>query len=295
MKPLSLALFGLTLLSCEGEDLRLGGAPPISLSFASVERLTLRSDADDDNPTLTGDELYLCFTSAREGGMGSRDIWCASRLDRQEEFLEATPVEELNTEEFESSSALSLDGLSLWFGSDREGGQGGLDIYESSRPSVTEPWSEPTLVSELNSEEDDIPRPPGQGGLVMPLASRRGGGDYQTYLAERESDQAPFLSPILLESIAQENAVIVDGFLSDDGLLLLFTIDPESDEEHGDLYFSVRDSVADQFSTSEPLEGVNTAAEERDPWLSPDGETLYFVSDRESDGDLDIYAARRVR
>jgi hypothetical protein len=209
--------------------------------------------------------------------------------------VEPTPVEELNTEEFESSSALSLDGLSLWFGSEREGGQGGVDIYETSRPSLTEPWSEPALVSELNSADDDIPRPPGQGGLVMPLASRRGGGDYQTYLAERNTLQEPFLGPALLEKIAQEDAVIVDGFLSDDGLLLLYTIDPEGDEQHGDLYFSVRESVDDEFSTSQPLEGVNTAAEERDPWLSPDGETLYFVSDRDGEDDLDIYAARRVR
>src|SRR5690606_9964352 len=142
---------------------------------------------------------------------------------------------------------------------------------------------------------DDIPRPPGQGGLVMPLASRRVGGDYQTYLAERSSVQEAFLSPTLLEEVTQGNAVVVDGFLSEDGLLLLYTIDPEGDEEQGDLYFSVRDTVDEKFSTAQPIEGVNTAAEERDPWLSPDGETLYFVSDRDSEGDRDIYVARRVR
>src|SRR5690606_28207344 len=164
-----LSLVAVTLFSCVGEDLRLGGAQPaqkepLSLSFDSIEGLAeLRSDAHDENPTLTADERHLCFTSAREGG---GDIWCTSRSDREESFFAPTPVEELNTEDFESSAALSLDGLSLWFGSEREGGQGGLDIYEASRASFDEPWGEAVLASELNSADDDIPRPPGQGGLV---------------------------------------------------------------------------------------------------------------------------------
>jgi Tol biopolymer transport system component len=32
-----------------------------------------------------------------------------------------------------------------------------------------------------------------------------------------------------------------------------------------------------------PLTDLNTAADERDPWLSPDGTMFYFTSDREGD------------
>jgi hypothetical protein len=39
-----------------------------------------------------------------------------------------------------------------------------------------------------------------------------------------------------------------------------------------------------------PLGSLNTDADERDPWLSPDGQRLYFASDR--DGVLNIYEAR---
>ena len=40
---------------------------------------------------------------------------------------------------------------------------------------------------------------------------------------------------------------------------------------------------------SQPLDDLNTAGDERDPWLTPDGKTLYFTSDR--DGALNIYTA----
>ena len=38
-----------------------------------------------------------------------------------------------------------------------------------------------------------------------------------------------------------------------------------------------------------PLDDLNTPGDERDPWLTPDGKTLYFTSDR--DGALNIYTA----
>jgi Tol biopolymer transport system component len=39
----------------------------------------------------------------------------------------------------------------------------------------------------------------------------------------------------------------------------------------------------------EPITSVNTAANEEDPWLSPDGSRLFFASDRE--GSWDLYEA----
>jgi hypothetical protein len=297
MKQVRVALLGSIALSCAGEDLRLGGAPPqkSELRFDSIEiSVELSADNEDENPTLTADELHVCFTTSRDGGMGSRDIWCAERSSLDEAFSEPVPSEELNTSDFESSSALSLDGLTIWFGSEREGGQGGVDIYSATRTSVGDSWGDPSLVEELNSEEDDIPRPPGQGGLVMPIASRRAGGIYRTLFAERGSSDDAFGEPFLIEEINPEGMSVADAFLSEDGLLLIYAMRLDADDdEDGDLYFSTRSSMNDSFSTPRELSGINTPDEERDPWLSPDGETLYFASDRS--GDLDIYTARRVR
>jgi Tol biopolymer transport system component len=56
-----------------------------------------------------------------------------------------------------------------------------------------------------------------------------------------------------------------------------------------DLYVAWRLSTADRFSLPTPLTDLNTAADERDPWLSPDGTVFFFTSDRAPSGTLQIY------
>ena len=56
-----------------------------------------------------------------------------------------------------------------------------------------------------------------------------------------------------------------------------------------DLFVAFRRSTSEPFSATFPLDDLNTGGDERDPWLTPDGKTLYFTSDR--DGALSIYTA----
>jgi hypothetical protein len=109
----------------------------------------------------------------------------------------------------------------------------------------------------------------------------------------------------------------VDGFLSDDGLTFFFastptpaasggpadaapTADAGSSSDGGvvadagvsaksDLFVAFRRSTNERFEVTQYLSDLNTPADERDPWLTPDGKTLYFTSDR--DGVLTIYTA----
>ncbi len=267
-----------------------GGLP---LRFENVELVAeLSSREKDDNPTLTADQLLLCFTSNREGSSGDVDVWCASRDSLSERFDEPVLIDPINSEVFETSPALSLDGLSLWFSSDRDGGTGGADIYVSHRASRTDPWEPPQPVDELNSEFDDIPRPPAMNDTVMPLASRRTNDTYFTYLASRSDGASAFSVPVLLEELTGPGFIVVDAHLSEDGLLLLFTTVIEKDAP-ADLYAATRTTLASPFGEPVLLEGANSDADDRDPWLSPDGQTLYFSSNRA--GDPEIYRATRVR
>ncbi len=267
----------------------------LPLRFENVELVAeLSSREKDDNPTLTADQLLLCFTSIREGPSGDQDqdVWCASRDTTAQRFDEPVLVGPVNSEVFDTSPALSLDGLSLWFSSDRDGGAGGADIYVSRRARRADDWSVPTLVAELNSEFDDIPRPPAMGGTVMPLGSRRIDDTYWTYLATRPTPDAPFSTPVLLDELTAPDVIFVDAQLSEDGLLIVFTT-VEEDNAPADLYAASRASLDERFGAPVLMQGVNSAQEDRDPWLSPDGNTLYFSSDRS--GDYEIYRATRVR
>jgi hypothetical protein len=288
--------------ACTGQTIALGDRMPRPYHFETPQIVAeLRSPlARTDNPTLTADLLEIFFTSERAG---NGDVWFARRADSRQAFGAPAPIDEVNTSLFETSCAISADGLTLWFGSDRPGGVGSTDIWVSSRPNRTASWSTPVNVVALNTAAEDIPRPPGQHGLVMPLSSKQSiAAPYQTFLAARAGSGAPFGAPALVGELAFADRSTVDGFLTEDGLTLFFSSSPLQFLTDGggpavdggglptaDLFVAWRQSVNDPFSATQPLDDLNTPGDERDPWLTADGKTLYFTSDR--DGALDIYTA----
>lgn len=293
------ALLSLLLPSCSSEMVTLGrtsaagatgDAAPTFLPATLVAELVVDGD-ETGNPTLTADLLEIYFTSERDGGAGDVDVWTARRASADEPFGPPEPVVAVNTDGFETSPAVSLDGLELWFGSARDGGTGKEDIWLARRASRDEAFGEPANVTDLNSSDKDIPRPPAVGGTIMPLGSRRGtSGYYETFLAERASVGEPFAEPVELTELEAPGQNTVDGFLTEDGLTLFFNRSPGAGESSGDLYLARRASLREPFGTAVPLSTVNTSYDERDPWLSSDGRRLYFSSDR--DGTLSIYEAR---
>lgn len=63
----------------------------------------------------------------------------------------------INTAANEQHPAISKDGLSLYFGSDRPGGRGQIDIYVSQRTSLDDPWGPPVnLGPNINSAGNDF-------------------------------------------------------------------------------------------------------------------------------------------
>jgi hypothetical protein len=299
----------MVLAACTGKTIALGAKAPGPYHFETPKLVPeLVSNARTDNPTLTADLLEIYFTSDRESGNG--DVWFATRSDPSQPFGSLAPIAEVNTIFFETSSAISADGLTLWFGSDRGGGVGSTDIWQSTRRSRSDPWQAPFNVVALDTPVEDIPRPPGQHGLVMPLSSKQGSSlIYQTFLATRASTGAPFGKPVLVSELAYTDRTTVDGFLTDDGLTLFYSSSPlqypaDAGPRPGDasantidggpvpsadLFVAFRRSTSEPFSATFPLDDLNTGVDERDPWLTPDGKTLYFTSDR--DGALSIYTA----
>lgn len=262
-----------------------GSGPSFTATATNIRPLTeINAEQKDDNPTLTADELLLCFTSKRPTETGGTDVWCSERSSTSEPFGESHEQSSLNTPGFESSPSLGADGLSIWIASDVDGD---MDILVALRNDRQAAWGELTTVPELNSTADDLPRPLARGGRLMPLSSRRDHSQYWTYLAERPSLDDPFGEPRLIEELAEEGISFVDGFLLEDGLIFFFTRVEEDGK--GDLYVARRDSLDAPFSEPEEVRGVNSDAEERDPFVSADGRRLYFSSDR--DGELDLFVA----
>ncbi len=305
-KRLAGVLAALVLGACgEGDLLTLGERTELPVAageFGNVVRVEEVSvgGEDDENPTLTDDMLQIYFNSERDGGADGSDVWFAERSSLDEDFGEPRPLGGWSDEGSDSSPAVSGDGLTLWLAHEVESdgdSEATTDVRMVVRETTSEPdWQGPVSVQGLNTSADERPRPLGQGGVVMPLSRRveTDAGDtlWQTLLARRVGD-AEFSEPVLLSELVEPDVSVVDGFLSFDGLTLVFKYQPP--DEDGDLYWAKRSSVDAAFvgATAVPGADVNTDADERDPWLSPDGTVLYFASDREGDA-MDVFRAELV-
>ncbi|MGA2447493.1 MAG: hypothetical protein ABTD50_02320 [Polyangiaceae bacterium] len=263
------------------------GAPEL------IEELSSGPDNGyDENPTLTSDMLEIYFSSTRDGGPGHGDVWRSVRDSGDAAWSPPTLVENVSSSSKETSPAVTFDGLHLYVGSDRDGGQGGLDIWMSSRPDLSSDWPPPAPVSELNSPGDEIPRPLGDDSLAMPMSYRASSSvEYQIYMTYRTSATTTWTAPALLPWADTSN-LDVDGFLSDDALSFAFSSDRLNGSGLQDLFFASLPGPLVWSGTPVPLTTLNTAAyNEADPWLSPDLHDIYFSSNRS--GTPRIYHATR--
>lgn len=140
-------------------------------------------------------------------------------------------------------------------------------------------WSPARILgSEINSPFNDEDVSFTAGGIAYFSSNRTGDYDiYKTQLGEDSEAQPERLG----ESI---NSPFFDGHpcVASDETFMIFTSGGRSDEiGGGDLYVSFRDSD-DNWSPAVILDGlVNTASHEAAPTLSPDGQYLFFLSQRE--------------
>jgi hypothetical protein len=261
------------------------GAPVLVQELAATGYL-------DFKETLTADMLDIYFVSDRPGGPGNQDVWHAKRAHVSDAWGIPNCVLEVSSPLQETGPAVSPDGLTLWFSSDRAGGKGGYDIWVSTRAnSAVATWSPPKVVAELNTAGDEFPRPPIQSGLTMPPSYREKlpNNQFQTFLTSRASPTAAWTAPTRLAEVDTSN-IDTDGFMTDDELALYFSSDRVVVGDQ-DLYLARRTSPQAPFTSFAPITELNTAHQERDPWVSRDGREIYFSSDKS--GTLQIYHATR--
>ncbi len=115
-------IYATTRMEDDGE----WGAPALVPELSSPFR--------DTRTTIRRDGLEMIISSGRPGGSGSEDLWVSTRASTLDPW--GTPVNlgpVVNSPAFDGAPALSFDGSTLYFFSERPGGYGKRDLYVTTR------------------------------------------------------------------------------------------------------------------------------------------------------------------
>jgi peptidoglycan-associated lipoprotein len=108
-------------------------------TFSTPVNVTeLNSAVRDTRTAISKDGLEIILTSNRPGGLGLLDMWVATRSSSTAAW--STPVNlgsVVNGAANDGAPALSRDGRTLYFYSNRAGGLGANDLYVATRRKIT--------------------------------------------------------------------------------------------------------------------------------------------------------------
>jgi hypothetical protein len=250
-----------------------------------VTALSSMSSAEED-PSFTGDLVELFFTSNREG---TKDIWTSHRASAADPWGAPSIVTELNTAtSADYSPGISVDGLHIWFASDRGTTHG--EIWQSSRPNRTSLWSPPSPVTELISGAIDYgPAVDTSETLMFYSSNRPGSTGFDLYSATRPSTAALW-HPVGLIPGVNTFKDEVDPFVAQAGLAIFFT---STVFGMGDIFWTARHSIDVPFQTPMPITEVNSSFLDSDPSLSPALDYMMFSSTRS--GNAEIYETHALK
>ena len=246
---------------------------------------------NDNYAVLSTDELTMYFTSDRPGGsLGGEDLWFATRESVHSPWQEPQNMgAPINTAYTDSLPFLSPNEHILYFYSTRPAGSCGApgpgDIWMSRRRNKHSDWGAPTnLGCVLNTAADEIApaffKDPESGQSWLFYGSNRvAPGDYDVYASQLgdHGSAGPGMRVPEFSSPGRDTRI----FIRKDGLEAFITSNRTGGQGAIDLWTSTRGTLTDVWSVPTNLGiPVNSASNDGSPWLSKDGTTLYFFSDR---------------
>jgi len=271
-------------------DLAPDAASPFG-PFGAPQPVSELSSPDlDDDPTLSDDLLEMLWTSTRSGSSGC-DIWTSVRSDPAAQWPDPTNVAELNTTSCDSGASLAHDGKTLYLASTQlDPGNGLADVFIATRSGRGSPWSTPQLVSELTSPAQD-----GSPSLTTDertgiMYSARNSGD-DLFESRRASAADLWTTPAVILELTTTSRDRSPS-VSADGLTIWFVSDRPGGLGLNDLYEASRPDLDSPFGAPVNLRELNTADSEDDPWVSPDGRTIFWAAKGPA-GDSELFTATR--
>jgi Tol biopolymer transport system component len=190
---------------------------------------------------------------------------------------------------------LSRDGLTMFFSQTARGTFRDEDIYVSKRASLTSAFGTATVVSELTTRQQEGTAFLLWDDLTLYFSSERPGGvgGRDIWVAKRPTPTSPFGTPTDVTELNSTSWEHLPSFTSD-GLVVFFS----SDRNGGiwDIFTASRSTPTGTFSTPVTVTEVSPpASTDTGPFITPDGLTLYFVTNLTRTGiaDFNIWMTTR--
>jgi hypothetical protein len=303
---------------CKHDITTLGGAIVLVSAFAASSGAqtysewstpinlgpNVNSSAMDRAPAISKDGLSLYFASNRlPGGFGGEDIYVSQRETRDDEWGPAVNLgPTINTTANEMVPAFSRDGHLLFFASNRLGGFGGVDIWVSRREHTHDDFAwQPAenLGAGVNSSSlDEGPSYFENDEVGVPQlyfsSSRLSGGPGQIFVSEQAADGS--FGPAVLVPELSGLGNTRRPSIRHDGLEIFIGSERSGIPNSQDLWVATRETVFDAWSAPVNLGSpVNSELVDVQPYISSDGETLFFASNRPAGGPTDLYMSTRTK
>ncbi len=253
----------------------------------------INSTHDEAAPCISIDglELYFCDTPLDwyPGGQGGQDMWVATRVSSDQPWSTAMNLgPPVNSASHDGVPRISFDGLSLYFVSNQAGGHGSLDIWVSTRASISSPWGTPMNIgSPVNTNADEAFFSISVDGLELYFSEwqllRPGGfGQTDIWVARRSSPSTPWSTPVNLGPEVNTGYLDEQPFISPDGLSLFFVSDrPGRYTSEVDIWVTTRETVSESWSTPVnlgPTVNGPDSGSSNFPYTSADSSVLYFTA-----------------
>jgi len=179
----------------------------------------------DKGPCVSADGLTLYFESFRYNGTNNwPHIYTSTRPTTDDLWDSAGNLGPVNREC--GAPCISVDGLSLFFHSDRQGSIGPVDLYVATRPSLSDYWGETkNLGVPINSTSRDMSPHVSSDGRVLFFDSERPGGFgvQDIWMTMRETEDGDWGPPINLGPTICSPSGDFAPCVSFDGSTLYFT------------------------------------------------------------------------
>ena len=272
-----------------------GSTPPTGrLAFRTAELLSefsgkgsLADETELSGPCFGDDGQTLYFSRARPG---QRADIVRSTLG-EERWSKPETVRELNSVDDDRRLTMSADGRTAVLASNRSGGHGGFDIYESANDGNR--WSRPRNAgATINTDAAEFDPALASDGLTMFFVRVAPGEKADLFVARRESLDAAWSPPQPVESVNSVDFHERSPAVSPDGHWLLFASNRGGRSSEPAPFSFFRAPLRDgQVGTAERMrDGIASEADDLDAAFSPDGRSLAFVSKR--DGAKQLFLSR---